>query len=83
MSAPFDPISDLRAEFADPAINRGSINKYAALGKQISGILIGKWIAQVHPNRAKNDDGRKTVVLERLLAGHDGPFCPDLKHTAD
>ena len=83
MAASFDAISDLWAELANPAIIRGSINKHTAFGKQISGILIGKRIAQVHTNRAQDDHPRETVALEQLLTGNDKPFFPDLKQAAD
>ncbi|UOA16901.1 hypothetical protein DSM109990_03788 (plasmid) [Sulfitobacter dubius] len=65
-----------RSEFLNPAIYRRSINSDPALCEQIHHVLVGQWVAQLPPHRAKDDVARKTVMLERGSARHVQPQKP-------
>lgn len=73
---PLGALRQFRAEFLDPAIDRRSINRHAALGKQINDILVRQRIAKVPADRAKDDASREAVVLERGSTRHNQPQKP-------
>lgn len=75
----FRAFRQFRPKLLDPTKNRRAINIDAAFAQKICYILIRKWVPQIHPHRAQNDQCRKTVTFEWLFSMHNGPLAsPEL-----